>query len=132
MPKTIFQKVIPLHSEKNTSSFTEVPNFFISETSKTSKTSELPKPVVNELETSKLSESIKPISEVMNTFPKETDSSKPINEILSTILLTRQQHEEHLRKRAAKLGEDPDVFMTITEKDKLNSIAFQDRMETDA
>src|SRR3954447_11411045 len=85
-------------------------------------------------ETIKLPESIEPINEVVNMPPKETptDSPKPINQVSSAILLFRAQREERLRKRAVKLGEDPDVFVTITEKNRLNSIAFRNRMETDA
>ena len=63
---------------------------------------------------------------------RPTDSSKPINQVSSAILLARQQRKDHLRKRAVELGEDPDVFVTITEKDRLDSIAFRDRMETDS
>ncbi|CAG8549884.1 16032_t:CDS:2, partial [Cetraspora pellucida] len=44
----------------------------------------------------------------------------------------RAQREERLRKRAIELGENPDDFMTITKKDKLDSITFRDRMEADA
>ena len=76
---------------------------------------------------------IRPV-EVVNMPPKETptDSPKPINQVSSTILLFRAQREERLRKKAFELGEDPDIFMTITEKDRLDSITFQDRMETDS
>ena len=35
------------------------------------------------------------------------------------------------QKKAIELSENPDIFMTITEKDKLNSITFRDRMKTD-
>ncbi|EXX71276.1 hypothetical protein RirG_079930 [Rhizophagus irregularis DAOM 197198w] len=52
------------------------------------------------------------------------DPLEPINQVSSAILLARQQHEDHLRKRAVELEENPDVFITITEKDCLNSIAF--------
>ncbi|CAG8790676.1 25_t:CDS:2, partial [Dentiscutata erythropus] len=65
-------------------------------TSKTSKTSNLPEPEINKrsqkgrLETSKLPESIKPISKVINAPSKETDSSNPINEItLTTDMATK-------------------------------------------
>ncbi|CAG8618709.1 5429_t:CDS:2, partial [Diversispora eburnea] len=43
-----------------------------------------------------------------------------------------QQREVRFREKAIKLEEDPDKFVTITEKDKLDSIAFRDRMQTDA
>src|SRR2546423_6194874 len=70
----------------------------------------------------------------MNMPLKETltNSPKPITEVSSAILLTRQQREERLRKKVVKLEEDPDVFVIITEKDRLNSIAFRNRMKTDS
>src|ERR1044072_8475902 len=77
-----------------------------------------------------------PINKVVNMPPKETsdkrDSSKPINQVSSAILLARAQREERLRKKAVELGENPDDFVTITKKDRLDSIAFQDRMKTDS
>ena len=63
---------------------------------------------------------------------RSTDSPNPNNQVSFAILLARQQRKDHLRKRAVELGEDPDVFVTITEKDRLDSIAFRDRMETDS
>jgi hypothetical protein len=66
---------------------------------------------------------------------KETNvkpDSPKSNEVSSAILLSRAQREERLRKKAVELGEDPDVFVTITEKDRLDSITFRDRMETDS
>ncbi|RGB22450.1 hypothetical protein C1646_776084 [Rhizophagus diaphanus] len=101
-------------------------------TSETSKTIEL---MIDELETNKLPESIEPICEVVNTPPKETsvkcDLPKP-NEVSSAILLSRVQREEHLRKWAIDHDEDPDIFMTITEKDVDLSREYQDRMMADA
>ncbi|GBC07841.1 hypothetical protein RclHR1_07720005 [Rhizophagus clarus] len=44
----------------------------------------------------------------------------------------KSQREERLRRKAIELGEDPDKFVTITEKDKLDSISFRDRMKADA
>ncbi|CAG8630891.1 10351_t:CDS:1 [Diversispora eburnea] len=44
----------------------------------------------------------------------------------------REQREARLREKAIKLGEDPEKFMVITEKDKLDSIVFKDKMQTDA
>ncbi|PKK55675.1 hypothetical protein RhiirC2_801789, partial [Rhizophagus irregularis] len=44
----------------------------------------------------------------------------------------RQQREEHLRKWAIDHGEDPDVFMTITEKDVNLFREYRDRMMADA
>ena len=61
-----------------------------------------------------------------------TDFPKPINQVSSAILLTRQQCKECLRKKTVKLEKNSDVFVTITEKDRLDSIAFRNRMETDS
>ncbi len=36
------------------------------------------------------------------------------------------------QKRMIKLDENPDIFITIIEKDRLDFIAFQDKMETDS
>ncbi|CAG8634499.1 10371_t:CDS:2 [Cetraspora pellucida] len=55
------------------------------------------------------------------------DELKSSNEEVNTQLET-----SHLRKKAIKLGEDPDKFVTITKKDKLDFIAFHDRMQTNA
>ncbi|PKC03975.1 hypothetical protein RhiirA5_379754 [Rhizophagus irregularis] len=119
-------KIIPHHLEKNMPSLsasknkkadkqddssqvlfdyvaTEVPVTSISGTSGTSKTSELS----NRLETSKPSKPIEPISNVMKA-PKPSS-----NEILSA----RVQCEKRLRKWVIEHDEDPDIFMTITEKD---------------
>ncbi|PKC55711.1 hypothetical protein RhiirA1_475144 [Rhizophagus irregularis] len=106
-------------------------------TSRTSETSKPPEPVIDKPEVNKLSKTNEPISKNTNTPPKETtsklpDSSKPINEVSSAILLSRAQREERLRKRAVELGKNPDAFVTITEKDRLDSIAFRNRMETDS
>ncbi|PKC55490.1 hypothetical protein RhiirA1_402853 [Rhizophagus irregularis] len=106
-------------------------------TSRTSETSKPPEPVIDKPEVNKLSKTNEPISKNTNTPPKETtsklpDSSKPINEVSSAILLSRAQREERLRKKAVELGENPDAFVTITEKNRLDSIAFRDRMETDS
>src|ERR1043165_4731760 len=77
-----------------------------------------------------------PINKVVNMPPKEIsnkrDSPEPINQVSSAILLARAQREERLRKKTVKLDENPDDFVTITKKDHLDSIAFQDRMETDS
>ncbi|RHZ76065.1 hypothetical protein Glove_207g24 [Diversispora epigaea] len=45
---------------------------------------------------------------------------------------TREQREKRLRETAIKYGEDPDKFMTITEKDKDLSLIFKDKMISDA
>ncbi|PKY59929.1 hypothetical protein RhiirA4_483083 [Rhizophagus irregularis] len=82
---------------------TEVPVTSTSGTFEASKTSELS----NKPETSKPSKPIEPISNMMKV-------SKPSsNEILSA----RAQREERFRKWAIDHGEDPDIFMNITEKD---------------
>ncbi|RIA98095.1 hypothetical protein C1645_813136 [Glomus cerebriforme] len=99
-----------------TEGMTEVPiasTFRISETSKTSKPS---KPVIN-----------KP-----KTNPNENKSLKSSNKKAFSISLTKQQYEEHFKKWDIDHGEDPDKFVTIIEKDRLNSIAFWNKMETDA
>ncbi|PKK58942.1 hypothetical protein RhiirC2_795548 [Rhizophagus irregularis] len=105
----------------------------VASTSGTSETSKRPEPVIGEPETIELPESNKPISKNTNTPPKEipADSSNP-NKLSSAILLARAQRDERLRKKVVELGEDSDVFVTITKKDRLDSIAFQDRMETDS
>ncbi|RIA82627.1 hypothetical protein C1645_835052 [Glomus cerebriforme] len=141
VPEIIPPKIILHHSEKNTPSLstsknkkadkqddsfqalfdyvaTEVPVASISGTSETSKTSELS----NRPETSKPPKPIEPISNMMKA-PKPSS-----NEILSA----RAQREERLRKWAIDHGEDPDIFITITKKDRLDSITFRDRMETDS
>ncbi|GES75078.1 hypothetical protein GLOIN_2v1789093 [Rhizophagus clarus] len=68
----------------------EVPIASTSGTSKTTKASEPPKPVIDELATNKLPESIEPICEVVNMPPKEISVKcnlpKP-NEVSSAILL---------------------------------------------
>ncbi|RGB31354.1 hypothetical protein C1646_764151 [Rhizophagus diaphanus] len=85
-------------------------------TSGTSKTSKPLEPEIDKPEVSKPSEYIKPSS----------------NELSSTILLARQEQEKRLRKWAIDHGEDPDVFVTITEKDIRLSHEYRDRMMSDA
>ena len=81
----------------------------------------MPESLINKPEISKPPESNESNNEVVDILPKETsnkrDSSKPINEVSSAILLFRAQHKECLRKWAINHGENPDIFMTITEKD---------------
>ncbi|PKK56847.1 hypothetical protein RhiirC2_799186 [Rhizophagus irregularis] len=119
VPETIFLKIIPLQPEhqadrKNTL-LPNISEFPVTSTSRTSKTI-------------KLSDSPKLINEVVNMPSKETsdkrDPLEPINQESSAILLARQQRKDRLRKRAVEFGENPDVFVTITEKDRLDSIAF--------
>ena len=125
---TISQKIIPPHPEENLPSRdkkadkqddstqtlfdyvaeqAEAPIVSTSRTSEISKTSELSEPLIDKPEASKPSESI----ELSN---KEA----------SFTFLARQQREDRLRKRVVKLGEDPDIFVTITEKDRLDSTVF--------
>jgi hypothetical protein len=63
---------------------------------------------------------------------KEVEQEAPKQGVPSSILLSRAQREERLRKKAIELGEDPDKFITITAEDKSNSLTYRDRMETDA
>ncbi|PKC55796.1 hypothetical protein RhiirA1_402626 [Rhizophagus irregularis] len=104
---------------------TEDTRTLVVSTSGTSETSKRPEPVIGKLETIELPESNKPISKNTNMPPKKilADSYNP-NELSSAILLAKAQRDERLRKKAVELSEDPDVFVTITEKDRLNSIAF--------
>ncbi|CAG8650271.1 10447_t:CDS:1, partial [Diversispora eburnea] len=71
--------------------------------------------------------------------PPVNDETKSRNEeattqaeTLSPTYPARKQREVCLRQKAIELDEDPDKFVTITEKDKLDSIAFKDKMQTDA
>ena len=84
--------------------------------------------LINKLKVSKPSKSNESNNEVIDMPSKETsekhDSSKPINKVLSAILLFRAQREECLRKKAIELGKNPDVFVTIIEKDRLDSTTF--------
>ncbi|PKC57842.1 hypothetical protein RhiirA1_471874 [Rhizophagus irregularis] len=104
-------------------------------TSGTSETSKTPESPINKPKVGKPPESNESSNEVVNLSSKETnvkhDSPKP-NEVSSAILLARQQREERLRKKAVELGENPDAFVTITEKDRFDSITFRDRMVTDS
>ncbi|GBC49033.1 highly derived D5-like helicase-primase [Rhizophagus irregularis DAOM 181602=DAOM 197198] len=87
----------------------------VASTSGTPETSKRPEPVIDEPENSKP--------------PKPIKSS---NEVSSAILLNRVQREQCLRKWAIDHGEDPDVFVTITEKDIRLSHEYRDRMMSDA
>ncbi|RHZ84965.1 hypothetical protein Glove_74g167 [Diversispora epigaea] len=78
-------------------------------------------------------------SPVLPVNNEPESSLKPSNEepttqaeTLSPTYPAREQREARLRQKAIELGEDPDKFVTITEKDKLDSIAFKDKMQTDA
>src|SRR6266540_6115966 len=84
----------------------------VASSSSTSETSKTPEPVIDKLKY------IKSVSKIINIPSKETsvkrDLPKP-NEVSSAILLFKTQREERLRKKAIELGENPDVFVTITE-----------------
>ncbi|PKY58576.1 hypothetical protein RhiirA4_480603 [Rhizophagus irregularis] len=73
-----------------------------------------------------------PIASTSKT--SETSNPSESNNLLRPVVKksARRQRENCLRKRAVELGENPDVFVTITEKDRLDSITFRDRMETDS
>ena len=101
---------------------TEAPVTLTSGTSETTKVSELSEPVIDKPETSKPPKLIKRISNVLKA-PKPSN-----NEILST----RTWREERLRKWVIDYDEDPDKFMTITEKDVNLSREYRDRMMADA
>ncbi|CAJ0642953.1 926_t:CDS:2 [Entrophospora sp. SA101] len=86
--------------------------------------SEIIKPANDEVEPSPI-ESVENELRASNEAPPQQISYTPGYQ-------TREQREIRLRQKAVELGEDPDKFVTITEKDKLDSIAFRDRMQTDA
>ncbi|UZO27423.1 uncharacterized protein OCT59_019620 [Rhizophagus irregularis] len=87
MPEIIPPKIISPQPDKKV----EPPIASTSGTSESSKTSESPEPLI--------------------------DKPEPSNKKASSTFPARQQREEHLRKWAIDHGEDPDIFMTITEKD---------------
>ncbi|RGB32653.1 hypothetical protein C1646_762590 [Rhizophagus diaphanus] len=88
-------------------------------TSGTSKTS---KPLELEIDKPEVS---KPSAQAQYIKPSS-------NELSFTILLARQEREERFRKWAIDHGEDPDVFVTSTEKDIRLSHEYRDRMISDA
>ncbi|RIA92096.1 hypothetical protein C1645_821176 [Glomus cerebriforme] len=67
-----------------------------------------------------------PIAFTFGTFETSKTSE------LSELLINKPKYEEYLKKKAIELEEDSEKFVTITKKDKLNSIVFQDRMKTNA
>ncbi|GET03399.1 highly derived D5-like helicase-primase [Rhizophagus clarus] len=85
-------------------------------------TSETSKPLELEIDKPEVS---KPSAQAQYIKPSS-------NELSSTILLARQEREERLRKWAIDHGEDPDIFVTITEKDIKLSHEYRDRMMSDA
>ena len=68
----------------------------------------------------------------INNEPKTSNEVSPQQISYPPGYQTREQREIRLRQKAIELGEDPEIFITITDKDKLDSIAFRDRMQTDA
>ncbi|CAJ0642951.1 924_t:CDS:1 [Entrophospora sp. SA101] len=90
--------------------------------------------VSNELEiSSNISESDKTENaehRVSDSSNNEEDTSKPVP--LPSDYLTREQREKRLRQWAIDHSEDPDIFMTITEKDINLSRIYRDRMISDA
>ncbi|CAJ0648803.1 3541_t:CDS:1, partial [Entrophospora sp. SA101] len=68
------------------------------------------------------------VSMILEEFT--TGSSKPVP--LPSDYLTREQREKRLRQWAIDHSEDPDIFMTITEKDINLSRIYRDRMISDA
>ncbi|CAJ0627506.1 13959_t:CDS:2 [Entrophospora sp. SA101] len=86
--------------------------------------SEIIKPANDEVEPSPI-ESVENELRASNETPPQQISYPPGYQ-------TREQREIRLRQKAIELGEDPEIFITITDKDKLDSIAFHDRMQTDA
>ncbi|CAH1765114.1 4506_t:CDS:1, partial [Entrophospora sp. SA101] len=94
-------------------------------TSKNSEIIDIPEPVSDESEiSSNLPENDKSESNSEETI------SKPV--ALPSDYPTRDQREKRLRQWAIDHGEDPDVFMTITEKDINLSREYRDRIMADA
>src|SRR3954453_20965351 len=91
-------------------------------TSEASKISEPPEPVTDKPETNKPPKSIEQISKVLR-------APKPSSTEISS---ARAQREKRLRKWAIDHDEDPDKFMTITEKDVNLSQKYRDRMMANA
>ena len=101
--------------------YVETPVALTLGTSETFKASKIPEP-------SNTSELFEPEIDK----PASTKLFEPTGEISPSILLSRTQREERLKKKAIELGEDPDKFATITDEDKRNSISFRYKMEADA
>ncbi|RGB31871.1 hypothetical protein C1646_763603 [Rhizophagus diaphanus] len=132
VPETISQKIISPLPEENLSprdkkvdkqdNLTQALFDYVAEqlevpivsTSRISETSNLLELVIDK------AKSIKPVSKIMNTPPKEADLSKPSSELSPAILLSRAQCEEHLKKRAVKLSENPDAFTKEDLKEYMN------------
>ncbi|RHZ81640.1 hypothetical protein Glove_117g271 [Diversispora epigaea] len=114
-------------SETSNIKITEIPVFNIPE-------------ILSQLESSvaSLSKStnISMTPEIKHVEPIDDKSELP-SEISPSLLKPEISHdlpqrEARLRQKAIEFGEDPDKFVTITKKDKLDSIAFRDKMQTNA
>ncbi|UZO23049.1 uncharacterized protein OCT59_015395 [Rhizophagus irregularis] len=73
---------------------------------------------------------VKPNPEPSQGKKVERVAWRQLAEILPSILLTRAQRKEHLRKKAIELGEDHDKFVSITEEDIRESLIFRHRMNS--
>ncbi|CAG8756808.1 8191_t:CDS:1 [Cetraspora pellucida] len=91
------------------------------ETSKTFKISKPFKPIIDKAEIKKPFKSIKFNNKILYKVS-----------LSLFILLFRAQHKECFRKKAIELDKNPSIFITITEKDRLDSITFQNRIKTDS
>ncbi|CAG8636450.1 2254_t:CDS:1, partial [Paraglomus occultum] len=67
--------------------------------------------------------------EVKHEVPCSADTQ---SETYSPGYIPREEREAHLRETAVKYGEDPDKFVTITEKDRDLVRIFRDKMMADA
>ncbi len=98
-----------------------------SEIFETIKASEPFESIINKLKINKSLKSIKLISKVIKTLFENIESS---NKKDFLHLQIDNNVKSILKKKAIKFNKDSNVFIIIIEKDKLNSIAFQKRIET--
>ena len=68
----------------------------------------------------------------MNNEPKNSTEVSPQQISYPLGYQTREQREIRLRQKAIELGEDPDKFVTITEKDRDLARIYYDKMMADA
>ncbi|CAG8655324.1 5251_t:CDS:2, partial [Paraglomus brasilianum] len=98
--------------------------------------SEIIKPVNDKVEYPKIIELIND-PEISPDLPVNNEP-KTINEVSPQQIScppgyqTREQREIRLRQKAIELGEDPDKFVTITEKDRDLARIYYDKMMADA
>ncbi|CAG8614904.1 11974_t:CDS:1, partial [Diversispora eburnea] len=87
------------------------------------------------------SEIIEPSNDEVEPFPDLSANDEPKSsneeaitqlETVPSSLPTRAERESSLRECAVKHGEDPDKFVTITEKDRDLAMIFRDKMMSDA